>query len=411
MSRSPDVPLGFSCLIWLCAVSLAIASPKHEETAAKPEEKASPSAITEIEGFAKLARRAADENKWPLADHFLSMLGCVDAPVAAKKAAFRRLAEDYERLHQGSKAIAVYEKMAQLYSNDPDTPKLTFHLGLLYRQSGAPKLAVARFYTVLNSTLKFGANGLDAYKALAQQAQWEIAETYFQSNDIEKAQNYYRLLSRLDLPATEMVRVKFKLLHCLLLTKDLAGTITAAQDFLKTYPDDPATAECRYLLATTFRAQGRNGEAFEVVLALLNHEGAHKEKTPEKWIYWKKKAGNEFANFYYQQGETLSALTLFQAIARLDEEADWQWPVIYQMGLCFERLRHSGRAAEAYKFIIEEAKKPGRENDKLSEPLRTVLEMAQWRSDQLTWSGAATAKLESLLTNPLAPLETETQKH
>ena len=45
----------------------------------------------------------------------------------------------------------------------------------------------------------------------------------------------------------------------------------------------------------------------------------------------------------------MSALTIYQTLARLNEDADWQWPVIYQMGLCFERLRLSSRAAEAYR--------------------------------------------------------------
>lgn len=412
MSRSRDFHQPRNCAIGLCVLLIAIALPVRGEPPPppEPEEKASPTAITEIEGYTRLARGAADENKWPLADHFLHALGCVDAPVAAKKAAFRKLAGDYEERKQFSKAIAVYEKILELYANDSDTPKLTFHLGLLYRESGAPKLALARLYTVLNSTLKFGAKDLDAYKTLAQQAQWEIAETFFKTGDLEQAQKYYKLLTRLDLPAAEMARARFQLTHCLFKKGDVPSAITEAQAFLKSFPDDPTAAECRYLLASAFRSQGRNGDAFETVLALLNIEDGRKEKAPEKWTYWKKKAGNEFANFYYQQGDTMSALTLFQAIARLGEEPEWQWPVVYQLGLCFERLRHQGRAAEAYKFIIDEAKKPGRESDKLSETLRTLLDMANWRAAQLAWTGTAGVRLESLLTNPLAPLAIESKK-
>ena len=397
-SRNPDSLVRRGCWAVLWTALLAIGLPARGETDAK----ADPSAVTEIEGFARLARRAANEEKWPLADHFLGLLGGVNAPDKAKKAAFQGLAEDYEKHHQVSKAIAVYEKMADLYPEAPDTPKLIFHLGILYRESGAPKLAIARFFTVLSSTLKFGTKDLDSYRALAQSAQWEIAETFFQSGDFQKAQNYYALLSRIDLPGPEMARVRFKLTHCLFLMNDVAGAITAAQSFLQSFPDDPAAAECRYLLASAFRSQGKHAEAFETVLALLHHENARQEKAPEKWIYWKKKAGNEFANFYYQKSDTLSALTLFQAIAKLGEEPEWQWPVIYQMGLCFERLRHAGRAAEAYKYIIDEAKKPGRESAKLPETLRTLLDMAGWRAKQLAWTDGATVKLERLLTNPLA---------
>ncbi|MEQ1854680.1 MAG: tetratricopeptide repeat protein, partial [Chthoniobacteraceae bacterium] len=318
----------------------------EEAAAVAPPATASPEAVTEIAGYAKLARKAADEDKWPLADHFLGLVAAVDAPDIAKKAAFRSLAEDYEQKGQFSRAIAVYEKMTAIYLNEPDTPEIIFRVGLLYRRAGVPKLAVARFYTVLNSALKFGAKDLEGYRALARRAQWEIAETSFQTGDFKKAHKYYDLLSRLEMPAPEMARTKFRLTHCLILNDETAKAITAAEAFLQAYPEDESAAECRYLLASALREQGRHNEAFDAVLALLRLEDGRKEMTPEKWIYWKKKAGNEFANSYYQKGDAMSALTIFQSIARLGEEPEWQWPVIYPMGLCFEKLRHAGRAAE-----------------------------------------------------------------
>ena len=390
----------------ICAALIATGGAVRGETESAPDL----DARTEIAGYADLARKAADENKWPLADHFLGLLAAVNAPDKEKKAAFRTLAEDYENKHLLARAIAICEKMAELYAADADTPELTFHLGLLYRESGVPKMAVARFYTVLNSALKFGTQDLDAYRTLAQRAQWEIAETFFQAGDFPKAQKYYDLLSRLDLPAAEQARVRFQLTHCLFITDDVAGAVTSAQSFLQAFPDDPSAAECRYLLASAFRTQHRNREAFDTVLSLLREETGRKEKAPEKWIYWRKKAGNEFANSYYQQGDTLSALTIYQAIARLSDEPEWQWPVLYQMGLCFERLRYGDRAADTYKYISDEAKKPGRETGKLPEILRTILEMSRWRSTQLAWSNTAAVSLQRLLASPLTPAAPETSK-
>lgn len=359
-------------------------------------------ARTGIAAYAGLARKAADEGKGPLADHFLGLLAAVDAPEEEKKAAFQELADDYEKKHVLSRAIAVYEKMAQIYAADAGTPDMIFHLGLLYRESGAPRIAIARFYTVLNSTMKFGGQDLAAYRTLAQRAQWEIAETFFKTGDIPSAKKYYDLLSRLELPADEQARVRFKLTHCLFIVDDVKGAIVSAQSFLKDFPDDPSAGECRYLLANALRSQRRNAEAFDAILALLRVETTRKDKDPGRWIYWKKKAGNEFANSYYQQGDALSALTIYQHIARLSDEPEWQWPVLYQMGLCFERLRYGERAADAYKFLMDESKKPGREADKLSEILRTVLEMARWRASHLTWSSSTAVNLQRLLSSPVA---------
>jgi tetratricopeptide (TPR) repeat protein len=388
--------------VLLCAGVIAVCGPAFGDEEAE--------ARTGIAGYAELARKAADQGKWPLVDHFLGLLAGVDAPLSEKKNALRELAEDYEKRQIHARAIAVYEKMVKIYPDDPGTPELMFRLGVLYRESGVPKLAIARFYMVLNSTLKFGGDDLPAYRSLAQRAQWEIAETFFKTNDIPNAKKYYELLSRVDMPPAEKARVRFKLTHCLFVLDDVPGAITSAQFFLKDFPDDPSAAECRYLLASAFRSQNRKTEAFDAILGLLRAETGKKEKDPEKWIYWKKKAGNEFANSYYQQGDALSALTIYQAIARLSDEPEWQWPVLYQMGLCFERLRYGDRAADAYKFLLDEAKKPGREADKLPDILRTVLDMARWRASHLAWSNNAAVNLQKLLSSPLAKAAPPTLK-
>lgn len=367
-------------------------------------------ARTGIAGYAELARKAADQGKWPLVDHFLGLLAGVDAPVAEKKKAFRELAEDYEKKEIHARAIAVYEKMAKLYPDDAGTPELIFRLGLLYRESGVPKIAITRFYMVLNSALRFGGGDLPAYRSLAQRAQFEIGETFFRTNDIPNAKKYFELLSRVDLPPAEKARVRFRLTHCLFVLDDIPAAITSAQFFLKDFPDDPSAAECRYLLASAFRTQNRTTEAFDTIMELLWAETGKKEKDPEKWNYWKKKAGNEFANSYYQKGDALSALTIYQAIARLSDDPEWQWPVLYQMGLCFERLRYGDRAADAYKFLMNEAGKPGREAAKLPEILRTIVEMARWRAGHLAWSNTAAVNLQKLLKNPLAKAALPTLK-
>ena len=390
------MPPSHSCMkrAILCAVLVAFCGAVRGDEAAE--------ARTGIAAYADLARKAADEEKWPLADHFLGLLAGVDAPMEEKKAAFKELAEDYAKRSLFARAIAIYEKMTQLYPDDAGAPEVIFRLGLLYRESGVPKIAIARFYTVLNSALKFGVADMPAYRALAQRAQWEIAETFFKTGDIAGAKKYYDLLSRIELPPDEQARVRFKLTHCLFIVDDVKGAIVSAQSFLKDFPDDPSAGECRYLLANAFRSQRRNAEAFDAILALLRVETTRKDKDPGKWIYWKKKAGNEFANSYYQQGDALSALTIYQHIARLSDEPEWQWPVLYQMGLCFERLRYGERAADAYKFLMDESKKPGREADKLSEILRTVLEMARWRASHLTWSSSTAVNLQRLLSSPVA---------
>ena len=391
---------------------LASRSSRANEAAEEPDsfrikalkEPATDAAITnEIAGYARLATQAADEAKWPLAEHFLELLVNLPAPAAEKKTALSEIGARYEKQRIFSKAIAIYEKMLELYPADTDTPELLFKVGLLYRETGAYQRAITRFYSVLNSALKVNGRGFDAYRSLTQRAQVEIADTYLRAGDHVQAAKFYSLLSRLELPPAEQARVRFKSTHCQYLTGDLNGAVASARTFLTDFPDDSSAPECRYILASALRSQRQPKEAFDAVLALLREERARKDKAPDQWIYWQKKTGNEFANDFYQQGDFTSALTIYQTLARLSEDPEWQWPVIYQMGLCFERLRLGGRAAEAYKFIIDESQKPARAEKPLPESTTNLVQMARWRGEQIAWQHTTETQFSHLLGEPLAP--------
>ena len=355
---------------------------------------------TEIAGYAQLAKEAADEDKWPLADHFLRLLVTLPCPESEKKNGLRDIAEAYEAHKQTTKALTIYEKMVELFPHDPNLPDLLFKIGQLYRETGAYNRAVSRFYSVLNTALKINERGVTSYRDLSQRAQMEIAETYLLTGDYKQASKFFQLLARSELTDEQRARVQFKTIHCQFLLDDSAGAIVSADKFLAEFPEDASVPECRFIQASALRSLGRRKDAFEAVLALLRAEKVHREKAPERWAYWQKKTGNEFANEFYRQGDFLSALTIYQTLAKLGEEPEWQWPVIYQMGLCFERLRLVSRAAEAYKYIIDQAKSVATEAAPLSEQLASLLQMAQWRGEQLAWQYTTEAQLLHLLGEP-----------
>lgn len=379
----------------------------RDDAQTRPQRSGSASAAmkNEMAGYARLAMRAADESKWPLAEHFVDLIVNLPIADADKKGTLLELADRYEKENLHAKAIAFYEKMAELYAKDPEGPELHFKLGLLYRKIGAPQRAITRFYSVLNSALRVDVQGADAaHRTLTQRAQLEIAETHFLSGDYAQASKFLELLIRLDLSADDRARVLFKSAHCSFLQGNLPAGAEMAKKFLADFPEHASVPEARYLLATIYRGLHKPEQAFETVLSLLKEENARKAKAPEQWIYWQKKTGNEFANAYYEAGDFVSALTIYQTLARLNEDADWQWPVIYQMGLCFERLRLASRAAEAYRFIVEAAKKLETEGRKPAESTANVVQMARWRGEQLVWAQGAQDKIQHLLGDPLAPL-------
>ncbi len=386
----------------------ALAKPAAHEAPAAPEaepadpneQPLAPGLKTELHGYTQLAKDAADKQKWQLADHFLALLVGLPIPESAKKNSLREIATSFEKKGERAKAIAIYEKMAVLFAEDADSPGMLFKAAELYRESGAYGRAIARFYSVLNSALKVRDDEIEAYQELTRRTQIEIAETHFLARDYPQAAKFCELALRLELTPEQRTRILFRHLHCKFVLGDTNGAVAAAQKFLADSPDDLSAPECRYLLATALRSLDRKKEALEVVLALLRTENTRKEKAPERWSYWQKKTGNEFANDYYQRADFLSALTIYQTLAKLNDDPDWQWPVIYQMGLCFERLRLVTRAAEAYKFILDEAAKPERAAQKLSEPVTNLVQMARWRGEQLAWQSTTETKLQRLLGEP-----------
>jgi tetratricopeptide (TPR) repeat protein len=405
-------------LIIACSMALGAATARAESgedsfVIKTQEEVATKAARTEIAGYAQLAKEAADREKWPLAEHFVNLLANVDAPPAAKKGALIEMAGTYEAGRDFAKAIAIYEKAIELFERDPDAPELIFKVGLLYREVGAHARAISRFYSVLNSALKLNERDMAAYRSLTMRAQKEIAQTHFQAGNYAQAAKFNNLLLRTDLPAEQRATVSFQAIHCQHLLDDAAGAVVAAGKFLEEFADHESAPECRYILASALRSLGRKREAFDAVVALLREENARKEKAPERWTYWQKKTGNDFANTYYQQGDFSSALTIYQTLAGISTEPDWQWPALYQIGLCFERLRLVTRAAEAYKYIIEDSEKPERKAKPLPESTANIVKMARWRGEQLAWQHSADTTLQHVLGEPLAdaePLAIESQK-
>ena len=303
----------------------------------------------------------------------------------------------FEKNQIYSKAIAVYEKIVKLFPLDPKSPEILLKLGRIYRETGAYQMAISKFYSVLNTTLKIDRKDFESYKLLTQQAQFEIAETYFVADDYQQADKFFSLLKRLNLSREDKARVEFKSIYCHYILNDYPTVIISARKYIETYPETKEVPECRYVLASALRRMNRTQEATDEVLALLRNEKPKEKSDPKNWVYWQKKTGNQIANDLYQQTEFVKALTIYQALAKLDTAQEWQLPVVYQIGLCFERLRLLPRSLEAYHFITDECKKSQAAGGTLPNSIETLRQMAEWRSDQVAWLQTTDLQLQGLL--------------
>ena len=153
------------------------------------------------------------------------------------------------------------------------------------------------------------------------------------------------------------------------------------------------------MLASAYKNLSRPQDAYDTVIELLRDAKGNAANDPKAWAFWQKKAGNEFANDYYQRGDFVNAVTIYQALAALETAPEWRWPVVYQMGLCFERLRLDPRAVECFKYIVEENVKPEFRWRKMPQSVGNLVKMAAWRVEQMSWEGTTTAQLRSVVGN------------
>ncbi len=345
--------------------------------------------------------------------YYLKVLSYV-VPKEEKRDALVALGKmEEDRLKQPVKAVAVYEQVISLWPGDPDGADLNLRMGRIYRELGTPKLSLNKFYNVLYAALRVS-EGND-YKAITLRAQLEIAKTHLIAGEWEEAGKFYERLKRLELPLEDKAEVHFYAAQTLQQAKEHVKAVAAAREFLANFPNSPFAPECQYMMIQGLKSLKRSEEALAETVRLLRTERERSKKNPELWAYWQQKTGNELGNELYAAGDSLHALTVYQTLAEINDSAEWRLPAVYQIGLCFERLRHPERALEAYRYIIDaSAAKPVKTTvektaakgspaaaqgglSDLGFNLGAVREMAQWRSEHLLWMQKAEAKVAPLL--------------
>ena len=362
----------------------AAAVPAHSDhvTPAKAI-RADKEAATENEGIQsllKLGKILSDRADYESAEiAYYQVLNNHRAPVVDIKSALLGLGRMFRVQGALTKAAAIYERFLKDYPNDERTPDALLDLGRTLRALGVYKGAITRFYSVINSTLKLPSEGFEHYQILTKTAQFEIAETHFQSGDYTEAAKFYARLRLLDLAPDDRARAHFKSAYSLRLKGDLETAITTLRAYIDQWPADENIPEARYLLAITLREMKRPQEAFLATLELLRTEQSRVANDPKRWAYWQRRTGNQLANDFFETGNTLNAHAIYTGLVDLAPEPTWRLPLVYQIALCYERLGIQDRARTAYQTIIDTAgATPPAE-------LAELTRMAAWRLNHLAW--------------------------
>ncbi len=348
---------------------------------AKPAAVTAPKrATTEVQGLLNLGASLTERGDFEAAEiAYRQILNASAPPELELKSALLGLAHMHRKQGALTKATAIYERYLKDYPGDERTPDALLNLGRTLRSLGVYKSALARFYNVINSTLKLPGEGFDRYQTLAKTAQFEIAETHFQAGEFAEATKFYTRLRLLDLAPADRARAHFKAGYAVRLQGDLEGAITALRGFIEQWPDDENVPEARYLVAITLRELKRPQEAFAATLELLRTEKSRVAADAKRWAYWQRRTGNQLANDFFESGDTLNARAIYAGLVELSPEPAWRLPLTYQLALCYERLGITDRARTAYQTIVDGAG---------ATPPPEFLElatMARWRIEHLEW--------------------------
>jgi tetratricopeptide (TPR) repeat protein len=285
------------------------------------------------------------------------------------------------------KAQQLFSEYGRRYEKDPRIPEVLLRQAYLYREMGIPEMALSKFYAVMSTCLNLKLDDTEYYQKLVLRAQSEIAETYYLQGKFEEASDYFSRLLRLETGDLERSNVLYKLVRCEVNLAKYTQAVANATLYLEKYSDYVDAPETRFLLADSLKKLGRNKEAIAQMDLLLRKQSAQSKVDPQQWLYWQERAGNDIANQLYREGDFLSALQVYQALAALNTSAEWQIPVWYQIALVYENLKQGQKAVELYDKILARQKEEGQKE--AGEALKAVAEMAAWRKQYLDWESKA----------------------
>ncbi len=341
------------------------------------------------------AKFASTTRDYVLAEELYTRLLKGSVEEELKRKVLFELAEMYLKSGENSKAVALYENIIEIYPGDPDLPGIYISLGIIYREMGAFNLAILKFYNVLNVSLRVRNKYIDEYKSISQKAQLEIARTYFMAGEYDTASKFFSRLKLLNLDDATRAEVHYKQAYTLHINGDFPAVISSLQGFFDEFPESRLVPESHFLLANAYKRMNRSKDALDEVVKLLSKTNNIPVDDLDSWLYWRKKTGNHIANNFYEQGNLFDALKIYQSMAALADDPDWQWPVIYQIGQCFERLNMYPKAREAYTLITSESDIQ-KEDFVPTDNLKTIQDMARWRLDQLNWNNLTDDRIKHL---------------
>ena len=251
------------------------------------------------------------------------------------------------------RALQLLAEYVERYSRDAAVPEVLLRQGYLLRRLDLKDEAIEKFYLVLRSVPRIDGRNIAYSRRLVMMAQSAIADTCAEMGRHTEAAELYGRMLQTKSEELEVETVRIKQLRSLRESAPNGILERQAMGFLEDFPDSDYIPEARYFLAHSLKQQKKRDAALEQFQLLLEAVELAPPDRLKRWMPWKLRVGNELANQFYLEGDYLSSLSLYRALARSNAEGQTRQAFQYQVGLCEERLGQVEEAIKTYQQIVE----------------------------------------------------------
>ena len=251
------------------------------------------------------------------------------------------------------RALQLLAEYVERYSRDAAVPEVLLRQGYLLRRLDLKDEAIEKFYLVLRSVPRIDGRNIAYSRRLVMMAQSAIADTCAEMGRHAEAAELYGRMLQTKSEELEVETVRIKQLRSLRESAPDGILERQAMGFLDDFPDSDYIPEARYFLAHSLKQQKKRDAALEQFQLVLEAVELAPPDRLKRWMPWKLRVGNELANQFYLEGDYLSSLSLYRALARSNAEGQTRQAFQYQVGLCEERLGQVEDAIKTYQQIVE----------------------------------------------------------
>ena len=338
------------------------------------------------------ARKREDYER---AINFFSTLIYEQPPAMFRRKAFLQLALVAENQGYQDRALQIYSQYLDLFPDDHNRALVNLKMGDLLREMGALDQAIEHFHIVISTTTRMKGvqdNYQPVVQRMALKAKIEIARTYFQDLEFEKAGRLYkRLLSQQHgeskFVAVDEPLVRFAVINSYFRGENWEKVIEEGIDFLGLHRDHSKVPEIRFLMAKAFlnENKGREDDAAYQFKAIMESTTRFQLEDPMTWQKLKWQIGKEMGRAFKEKKRPDLELEVYQGL--MDTISDMNLvdrvDFLYRTATLEESLGYKQKALELYQKIIELTKSVG-DGDTDSREAK-IRQMALWKADLLKW--------------------------